>query len=138
MMTYTKNYNCLCDIPSEIKEGEIQQEIEVTLKKTTVTFIIIRDLNEGGNISEVINCFENLPYLENNKVKYDEDLGILELLFNENYVEFDIGDHIDQLLWDMDINDEKTVEIIYTDNEFNKEAHKVTIKLVSNEYMNDC
>lgn len=128
----TKNYKCLCDIPDKIEEGKIEQELEVTLGEHTVTFIIIRELYEGSNISEVTNCFENNPWLEDNKVKYDDDLSILEVLFDAQYVEFDTGDHIDQILWDMDVNDEKTMEIIYTDNEFNTESYEVTIKLISN------
>jgi hypothetical protein len=128
----TKNYKCLCDIEEEIENGTITQEIEATLNDTTVSYDIIRDLEEGGNISAVNNHFDNLPYLEDNQVKYDNDLSILEVLFNANYVEFNIGDHIDQVLWDMDVNDEKTIEITYTDNEFNTETYPVTIKLVSN------
>jgi hypothetical protein len=128
----TKNYKCLCDIEEEIENGTITQEIETTLNDTTVSYDIIRDLKEGGNISEINNHFDNLPYLEDGKVKYDDDLSILQSLFNPNYIEFDIGEHIDQIIWDMDVGEEKTIGITYTDNEFNTETYHVTIKLVSN------
>ena len=127
----TKNYNCLLDIEEEIEQGTITQEIEATLHDTKVSYIIIRDLEEGGNISDVKNCFENLPFVEDNQIKYDEDLSILQSLFDMNYVEFDVGEHIDQILWDMDVDDEETFEVTFTDPEYKSVTYEVTLKLIS-------
>lgn len=111
-----KQINCLLDIEEEDNIETIEQFVLVSISTSLpienyvkeVEFLIYRNYQEGGNINKVGNYFENIPYLNNNKKCYDLGLSILEQAFTPEIVtEY----NIDQILYDMDVNDEKTITI---------------------------
>lgn len=126
--------NALCDtITDDIQTGTVEQYVQITYGETTVEYTVKRELSDGGNISEVENHFQNLPYLENGQKMYDDELSVLEYVFKYNNMDYC---DIDQLLWEMDVNEEYMVELeisgVYdSDYKINPE---VTIKLLENSY----
>ena len=124
----TKMNTALCDKVNDETTGTATQIVEIIYNNTTVEYTITRELDEGGNISEVEKHFQNLPYIEGGQKKYDADLSILDDVFtayNNTYMD------LDQLLWDMNINETTTTNIIMDYEDAEKEI-ELTIKLVEN------
>lgn len=100
--------NALTYLVKDNTTGTATQIVEIKYNNTTVEYTITRDLDEGGNISEVEKHFQNLPYIEDGQKKYDADLSILDDVFstyNNAYVD------LDQLLWDMEENETITENV---------------------------
>lgn len=115
---------------SDADDGYFEQIVKATVNDTTVEYTIYRDF-EGCNITGIEKHFQNLPYLENGKKCYDDDLTFLDNLFKHTTS----IDEMDQKLFEAEIGEDVTIkcDVCLGGDDYHTQTENVTFKVTYNE-----
>jgi len=115
---------------SDADDGYFEQIVKATVNNTTVEYTLYRDF-EGCNINGIEKHFQNLPYLQNGKKCFDDDLSFLDDLFKHatNI------DEIDQKLFEAEIGEKViiTCDVLLGGDDYYIETEDVEFIVTYNE-----